>query len=505
MAQINIEYVEKLYPVFTKPKRIKIVVGGRGSTKSTGVADYVAACMSQGQLWCCAREHQNSIEESVHRTLLDEISRLDMPGFDETKSGITHESGGRNFYRGLARNITSLKSTLSGVDGLWIEEGEDLSENTLRVLTASVRLNATDTQRAMAGEDVKMPEIIITMNRGSKADAVADKWLARAEPELERCGYYEDDTIMVVELNYTDMPQKWFELSGLEQERQDDEKNLSRAMYEHKWLGKYLETVDNALIQPEWVEACIDAHEKLNFDPVGIKAVSHDPSDEGDDDKGLCLRHGSVILDVIGEPKGDANEGMDWALDYAIRQEAKCFVWDGDGLGLSLKRQASDKLDNRNIRQVMFRGGMAADNPDAIYDPVESDGFGDRGMSNKEAFVNRRAQYYWMLRDRIYNTYVAVTTRKYTDPDTMISFSSDIQNLSKLKSELCRIPVKPNSNGRRQLMSKEEMLRNKIKSPNLADSVMMSLAITGKVKTQNVYVPPPIRPIGRNYGIRRHS
>ena len=228
MAAINIEYVENLYPIFTKPKRIKIIVGGRSSTKSTGTAGLVAAKVSSGELWCCARENQNSIEESVHRTLLDEISRLGIPGFEDTKTSITHPaSGGRTFYRGLARNITSLKSTLSGIDGLWIEEGEDISSNTLRVLTASVRLNATDSQRMIAGEKVKMPEIIITMNRGARTGAVAQKWLKRAEFELSRCGYYEDDLIMVVQMNYTDMPKAWFIASGLEQERLDDLDTLS--------------------------------------------------------------------------------------------------------------------------------------------------------------------------------------------------------------------------------------------------------------------------------------
>ena len=172
--QIQIDYVKNLHPIFTKRKRIKIIVGGRGSTKSTAIADYVAACMANGQLWCCARENQNSIEESVHRTILDEVERLGINGFTDTKTSIVHSSGGRAFYRGLARNITSLKSTLSGVDGLWIEEGEDISENTLRVLTASVRLNAKDTQRLIEGVAVKMPEIIITMNRGTRQAAVAE-------------------------------------------------------------------------------------------------------------------------------------------------------------------------------------------------------------------------------------------------------------------------------------------------------------------------------------------
>ena len=109
MTSVTIDYVKNLHPIFTKPKRIKIIVGGRGSTKSTGIADKVAVDVSNGQLWCCARENQNSIEESVHRTILDEIERIKLPGFTDTKTSIAHTSGGRTFYRGLSRNITSLK------------------------------------------------------------------------------------------------------------------------------------------------------------------------------------------------------------------------------------------------------------------------------------------------------------------------------------------------------------------------------------------------------------
>lgn len=474
MSEVNIEYVENLHPIFTKPKRIKIIVGGRGSTKSTGIADYVAAQMTEGKLWCCAREHQNSIEESVHRTILEEIERLGMQGFDDTKTSITHVSGGRNFYKGLVRNITSLKSTLSGVDGLWIEEGEDLSDNTLRVLTASVRLNATDTQRKMAGENVKMPEIIITMNRGSKSGAVAKKWLARAEKELVKCGYYEDDLLMVVEMNYTDMPEEWFKLSGLEEERLDDVEKLSTTQYAHKWGGAYLETIENAIIQPEWFDAAIDAHVKLGFDGRGAIVAAHDPSDTGPDPKGYALRHGSVFLDVRDKEDGDCNEGCDWALDMAVDARADHFVWDGDGMGAPLKRQVNEKLAGKKIEIVMFKGSETPDRPNEIYQ--DSHGSDKRKeKTNKEAFRNKRAQHYIELRDRFYNSYLAVVKRKYIDPETMISLSSDINDLPGLRSEVCRIPLKDNSGGFIQIMSKPEMKKLGIESPNRADSLMMAM------------------------------
>jgi len=480
--QVDIEYVNKLEPVFTKPKRIKIVVGGRGSTKSTGVADYVAAMLSNGQLWCCAREHQNSIEESVHRTILDEISRLGLPDFTDTKTSITHESGGRAFYRGLSRNITSLKSTLSGVDGLWIEEGEDLSDNTLRVLTASVRLNAEDTQRKIDGEDIKMPEIIITMNRGSKSGAVAKKWLVRAEKELARCGYYEDDLIMVIEMNYTDMPQDWFKMSGLEEERLDDVDKLSTAAYEHKWLGRYLDTVDNAIIKPEWFDACVDAHKidrlKKVFEPHGAKVAAHDPSDTGNDPKGFSLRHGSIIKLAKEKLTGEIDEGCDWATGLAIQNQADWFVWDGDGMGTGLKRQVSDAFEGTHIKYHMFRGsqsGLSQDNAKKIYMPA----IGDNDTKPKtyaETFLNNRAQYHIILANMFYNTYKCVVRGEYIDPEDMISIDSEgVDNLQGLRSEACSVPLKDNSRGLMQILGKKEMKALGIDSPNVFESIMMSI------------------------------
>ena len=506
MTSINIEYVENLHPVFTIPKRIKIIVGGRGSTKSTGIADYVAAKVSSGELWCCARENQNSIEESVHRTILDEISRLGITGFEDTKTSITHEqSGGRTFYRGLARNITSLKSTLSGVDGLWIEEGEDISANTLRVLTASVRLNAKDTEKLLAGRKIssqsemdeliknsefKMPEIIITMNRGGRSGAVAKKWLERAEIELSRCGYYEDDSIMVVQMNYTDMPQSWFIASGLEVERLDDKDKLTESAYQHKWMGAYLDFVDNAIIKGEWFDACIDAHklERLQkvFEPKGLIKVSHDPFDDGGDAGGYAAMHGSIVKKVKAKTKGEIDVTCDWAIANAKSDKADWFIYDGDGMGAGLKRQVSLGFDGTKCQYKMFKGslsGKGQDNADKIY--LSDYGNKKESKTYADTFKNNRAQGYITLADKCYNTYKCVVRGEYVDPDDMISFDSDgVEDMQGLRSQLCRIPRIANNNGLEQIMSKKEMKSNGIDSPNEADSIMMLVAFTPPHKTK---------------------
>ncbi len=500
MQDVAIEYVENLYPVYTKPKRIKIVIGGRGSTKSTGIADYVAAKMSAGELWCCAREHQNTIEESVHRTLLDEIYRLRLGGFSDTLKNITHISGGRNFYKGLAKNPTSLKSTLTGVDGLWIEEGEDLSERTLSILTASVRRNAAQAQAFIAGDDVKMPEIIITMNRGSRKGAVAKRFLKRADKELARCGYYEDDLVMIVELNYTDMPEDWFKASGLEEERADDELRLTPAKYRNKWLGDYLDEVDNAIILPEWVDACLDAHRlphlEKAFKPKGAIIAAHDPADEGSDKKAYAARHGSVVFSCKASDEGDVNDGCDWATENAIADDADWFLWDADGMGVGLKRQVSDSFKGKHTKTHAFRGGLsgsAQDNAKKIFQPEYSTEK-EKAKSYAHTFLNNRAQYYWRLARRIFLTYRCVKHGEYIDPAEMISFASEgMQNWSNLKTELCSVPQKERSDHLIQILSKKEMKTLQIESPNEADTVMMLMYIPHRRRVNDGPVKIPTK------------
>ena len=262
----------------------------------------------------------------------------------------------------------------------------------------------------------------------------------------------------------------------LEQERAHDEATLSRALYEHIWLGKFYDEVEGCIIPVKWFDACIDAHKKLGFKGEGALIAAYDPSDEGEDAKGYCLRHGSVVLDVQENEHGDVAQGTDWALDLAIQARADWFGWDCDGLGISLKRQVDTALQGKKIDYYMFRGSETPDDPDLDYVDVTTFDSGKR-KTNRETFINKRAQYYWALRDRMYATYRAVNNGEYIDPDNMISLSSEIASIDQLRSEVCRIPIKRNNNGKIQIMSKLEMSKKpyQLPSPNMADALMMSM------------------------------
>ena len=126
---------------------------------------------------------------------------------------------------------------------------------------------------------------------------------------------------------------------------------------------------------------------------------------------------------------------------------------------------------------------------------------------NKDVFRNKRAQNYAEIAERCRKTYEAVTKGAYHNPEDLISFDSGIKCIQKLRSELCRLPLKPNGFGMIQLYTKDEMRKGvilpngqklQLPSPNLADCVMMSFDnMATFVQRAQVKMPPPLKTIGR--------
>ena len=450
---------EKLIPL-TRPKRFKVIIGGRGGGKSETVAALFAGMVAQsGCRAVCCREFQTSIKQSVHSLVKRKITELGLEGFESTDTEITHRKGGHIIYQGLSRDPEAIKS-IDDAELCWAEEAQSLSHASLEQLTPSIR-----------GKDA---EIWFTANLRNSADPFSQRFIKPFEKQLRKHGIYEDALHTIIWINWDENP--WFP-EELDSERRHDKETLTEAEYAHKWEGEYSDTVDNAIILPAWFDACVDAHEKLGIKPVGIEVISHDPSDLGADAKGLVYRHGILIKDAQEEQHGDINEGADWAIDYAQAIKPDVFVWDCDGLGIGLRRQFTDAFRGKHTHLELFRGSGEVDRPREMYEDSR-DKKGDSGTknkTNKETFRNKRAQYYWGLRDRCWRTYRAVIHKEYVDPDQLISFSSKIQALDLLRSEICRIPLKYNAMGLVQIMNKEEMRRLEIRSPNMADCVMMSL------------------------------
>jgi phage terminase large subunit len=444
---------KKLLRFMERPARFRIAFGGRGSGKSMSIANMcLMDAMTKGIKAACFREYQNSIDDSVHALLAGEIERLNLPGFEVQNSQILYNGNVAFKFRGLARNPEGVKS-MYGFNRFWVEEAQTISFNSLKALTPTLREEGS--------------EIWMTANPRSSADAFSQRFLKPFEKQLRRDGYYEDELHTIVMLNHSDNP---FFPAVLNDERQHDKQNMSSALYAHIWEGEYLDTVEDSIIPVEWFDAAIDAHKKLGFEATGAVIASHDPSDEGGDSKGYAVRKGSVVLDVCEMVTGDSNEGMDWALDRCRSDGADWFVWDVDGMGIGLKRQVDQHLEHTKTERFMFRGSESPDDPNVPYSGKDS-------KTNKDTFLNKRAQYWWKLRDRFQATWRAVEKKEYIDPEELISLSPDIDNLDQLRSEVCRIPQKRSNNGKIQIMSKIDMAKKpyELPSPNMGDALMMSM------------------------------
>lgn len=458
MRRQKVQIPPKMLAFHEEKRRFKVAYGGRGGAKSVTFANMFLIKAFYGAMIGCFREFQTSIDDSVYSLLLKQIDAYQLPAFSIFKTHIDHKSGGGFRFKGLARSIEAVKS-MHGFRYFWLEEGQFISAESLKILTPTLR--ETDS------------ELWISANALNSADPFAQRFIVPYQAQIERDGFYIDDLHLIVKVNYCDNP--WFP-DELEKERLYDLATLPRSTYDHIWMGAFNDSVDDAIIPAEWFDASIDAHKKLGFKPVGAIICAHDPSDEGGDAKGIAIRQGSVILDVEVKNTGDVNEGCDWAIDRAIKANADLFVWDCDGMGVSLKRQVDQAFKGKRIDFKMFRGSETPDQPDKVYEPLDRENKPTKKeRTNRNLFKNKRAQRYWQLRDRFYATYQAVEKERYIDPDKLLSISSDCKDLNILRSELCRIPRKYNAQGTIQIMTKKEMERLKIYSPNAADSVMMSI------------------------------
>ena len=449
----SMDIPRRLLPFARTPKRFKIALGGRGSGKSMSIGDM---CLMDAQMkgikTACFREFQNSIDDSCHALLSAEIERLQIQGFEVQNQQILINNEVVFKFRGLARNPEGVKS-MHGFDRFWVEEAQTISENSLKALTPTLREEGS--------------EIWMSANPRSAMDPFSQRFIKPFEKELRRDKFYEDDLHLIIWVNWDDndlFP------DVLEQERLHDKEHMSSALYRHIWEGEYYDESLDSIIPVEWFDASIDAHKKLGFEPTGAIIASHDPSDEGGDSKGYALRKGSVVLDVSENLTGDVNQGMDWALSKARADGADYFVWDCDGLGISLKRQVDQELEHSKIERIMFRGSETPDDANVPYSGKDS-------KTNRDTFTNKRAQYWWKLRDRFEATHRAVEKGEYIDPDLLLSLSSSIGSLDALRSEVCRIPQKRNNNGKIQIMSKIDMAKKpyQLPSPNMGDALMMSM------------------------------
>ena len=426
-------------PIIRKA-RYKVLYGGRGSGKSYFLAELAVEVSRRiGTVILCAREFQGSLDDSVYQLLIETIERLGYADeFDILKSTITHKGTGAKFvFYGIKNNVTKIKS-IQGVGVCWVEEAEAVTKNSWDVLIPSIR-----------GD--KNAEIWVSFNPKNILDDTYQRFIVHPPKDS-----------IVLKANYdinphfADTP---LLADMLECKERDED------LYRHIWLGEPVADSELAIIKPSWIEAAIDAHEKLGFSAAGRRILGFDVADEGDDANATVLRHGSVVTDMQQWRGQDVIYSADKVYLYAQEQNIDRIVYDNIGVGAGVKAQFRRK--NGKVQTLGFNAGGAVYKPDAKYTDDKK---------NRDMFANIKAQAWWMVRDRFYKTWRAVHHGDSYTEDQLISLSSSLHELEYLTAELSRPQVDYDQNGRVKVESKKDMKKRGIPSPNRADALVMAFA-----------------------------
>jgi phage terminase large subunit len=258
----------------------------------------------------------------------------------------------------------------------------------------------------------------------------------------------------------------------------DAAKSRDPETFEHVYLGVPRTDDDNAVIKLSWVEAAIDAHKKLGFEPSGRKRLGFDVADSGADKCANVYRYGSVVYwaDEWKAKEDELMKSCKRTYNAALERGAE-IVYDSIGVGCwqwfeireimpSVKRLILS-LACCSVHQ--FNAGDGVHEPDEVY---------QLDILNKDFFANLKAQAWWLVADRFRNTYNAVKNGEKFDVDQMISIDSDCPLLEKLKYELSTPHRDFDKNGRVMVESKKDLAKRDVPSPNIADAFIMAFAPT---------------------------
>lgn len=194
MSSLQVNVPEKLGFLY-EPWRYKVAYGGRGGAKSWSFADALLVQSHATTLRnLCAREHQDSIKDSVHQLLSDRIDVLGLSvAYEIQNAVIRHRFNGSSFvFSGLRINPSDLKS-FEGIDRCWVEEAQNVTKRSWDILTPTIRKPGS--------------EIWVSFNTELETDETYQRFVVNPPANSK-----------VVEIGYHDNP--WF-TAELEAERLD--------------------------------------------------------------------------------------------------------------------------------------------------------------------------------------------------------------------------------------------------------------------------------------------
>ena len=444
MTVANASMNPALRDFWTTPARNRVLYGGRDSTKSWDAAAFAVFLAQHCKIRVlCTRQHQARISESVYTLLCIQIDRFGLRDqFEILNTSIRHKETGSEFlFYGLWRHIEEIKSTES-VDILWIEEGHGLTEAQWIVLEPTIRKEGS--------------QVWIVFNPRFATDFAWKRFVKNPPP----------NTIKRL-INYDENP--WLSSTSrtiIEAKREEDYEE-----YLHTYRGVPRDNDDGVIIKRSWIEACFDAHhtiEPTSGSWTGGKTMGYDVADSGLDLNATTGMDGSVVIH-LDEWKGGQDELVESTMRVhttAQLLDMTMIGYDSIGVGAGVGSILNRLKWRRHFR---FNAGGKVSHPKKR--------FGDTKITNEDYFSNLKAQMWWMMKQRILNTFLAVTKGHQFAADEMISFDTtqiDPDLLGKLVEELSTPQEDYDNAGKVKVESKKDLAKRDVVSPNVADSFIIA-------------------------------
>lgn len=329
---IKIEVPSEYRELYNPAWRTLVYYGGRYSLKSYTVAQ---SMLIRGRVekkrFLCTREIQNTIKDSVHKLLSDQINLYEFNDYVVTNDSIKNEVTGTEFiFRGLKHNVNEIKS-LEGIDEAWVEEAQSITHASLDILVPTIRKSQS--------------RLVFTFNRITELDPVYVRYVINRPPNT-----------YVREVNY-DVAEKHGLMTDVIRQEIEHDKATDIDLYNHKWLGQPMAQSERAIMNRNRVLA---AMQRKDVSDEGAVEIGADIARMGDDRIVFKKRKGLKLIESRSFTKLRTTEVCDHLETFAGYDKSILIKVDDTGVGGGV----TDEMMKRGYNVMPINFGSKAQDPD---------------------------------------------------------------------------------------------------------------------------------------------
>lgn len=236
----NWQFPEKVGFLF-RPKRWKVLYGGRDGAKSWSIARALLLEGAEQPLPIgCFREMQTSIKDSVHQLLSNQIRALGLESFyDVMRDEIRGKNGTSFRFAGLSNQTRESIKSWEGLKRAWIEEAQNISRRSWEILEPTIRSESS--------------EIWVSFNPQMETDETYQRLVVNPPPDS-----------IVVKVGWEDNPWRSRVLDAARKRMQEE----SPEDYEHIYGGATRPAVDGAIYYKEVAQLRAHRLGNVPYDPM---------------------------------------------------------------------------------------------------------------------------------------------------------------------------------------------------------------------------------------------